>query len=278
MEKAVSFSCNAESLLGILHQAQSPQSVAVLIVVGGPQYRVGSHRQFVQMSRFLADNGVSSMRFDYRGMGDSEGQKQSFEQIDDDIHAAVNTLCEETGVHKVVIWGLCDAASAAIMYANSDDRIAGLVLLNPWLKSTAAQGKTMVRHYYLKRLMSKAFWRKLLSGKVNVKASMQDAGGHISNAVKEEAVGQASYQQRMKHAVSDMSAECCLIVSGVDLTAKEFLTVAGSDKIWKAWMKKATVCEFVDADHTFSNRQDKGKVERATLEFVRQLSLQNKAT
>jgi len=46
----------------------------VLIVVGGPQYRVGSHRQFVMLARFLADHGVPCMRFDYRGMGDVSGE------------------------------------------------------------------------------------------------------------------------------------------------------------------------------------------------------------
>lgn len=272
MEKAISFTCQADTLLGIIHQPENAADVAVLIVVGGPQYRVGSHRQFVQLSRFLADNGVSSMRFDYRGMGDSEGQKQSFDQIDEDIRAAVDTLCQEAEVSKVVIWGLCDAASAAIMYANSDERVVGLVLLNPWLKSVAAQGKTMVRHYYLKRLMSKAFWQKLLSGNVNIKASVQDAGGHLSNAVKVDSAAKASYQQRMKEAVSNMSARCCLIISGVDLTAKEFMTLVKGDPTWKAWLKKVTTHEFEHADHTFSNRQDKQKVESATLNFILQLS------
>ena len=56
-EQAVTFKCNNDSLLGIVHHA-SNNNLAVLIVVGGPQYRAGSHRQFVQLSRFLAKNGV----------------------------------------------------------------------------------------------------------------------------------------------------------------------------------------------------------------------------
>ena len=42
----------------------TPQSV-VIVVVGGPQYRVGSHRQFVQLSRALASAGHATLRFDY---------------------------------------------------------------------------------------------------------------------------------------------------------------------------------------------------------------------
>ena len=50
----------------------------VLIVTGGPQYRAGSHRQFVLLARFLAARGMAVLRFDYRGMGDSEGAPRDY--------------------------------------------------------------------------------------------------------------------------------------------------------------------------------------------------------
>ncbi len=121
MEKAISFELNDQQLLGIVHQPQECHSTGVLLVVGGPQYRVGSHRQFVQLSRALASQGIASLRFDYRGMGDSEGEKQSFEAICDDIKVAADAFCAQTGLTQLVIWGLCDAASAAMMYAHKDN-------------------------------------------------------------------------------------------------------------------------------------------------------------
>ena len=45
-------------------------ATAVLVVVGGPQVRAGSHRHFVQLARHLATHGHAVMRFDVRGMGD----------------------------------------------------------------------------------------------------------------------------------------------------------------------------------------------------------------
>jgi alpha/beta superfamily hydrolase len=45
----------------------------VLVIVGGPQYRAGSHRQFTLLARSLAEQGFAVLRFDYRGMGDSTG-------------------------------------------------------------------------------------------------------------------------------------------------------------------------------------------------------------
>jgi len=62
----------------------------VLIIVGGPQYRVGSHRQFVLLARHLAAQGIPVMRFDVRGMGDSKGKPRNFGQLDDDLRAATD--------------------------------------------------------------------------------------------------------------------------------------------------------------------------------------------
>ncbi|MCC8999300.1 MAG: hydrolase 1, exosortase A system-associated, partial [Candidatus Contendobacter sp.] len=135
-ESPLIFECEGAHLLGVLHSGTLGATRGVLIVVGGPQYRVGSHRQFVLLARDLAQAGVPALRFDYRGMGDAEGEFAGFERIDADIAAAVDVFFTQVpGLQDVVIWGLCDAASAALFYAWLDPRIAGLVLLNPWLRT-----------------------------------------------------------------------------------------------------------------------------------------------
>lgn len=271
MERAISFSLAGRRLLGIVHQPQTVAEVGVLVIVGGPQYRVGSHRQFVQLSRALAREGIPSLRFDYRGMGDSEGDKQPFDDINDDIRAACDALQAETGVRRVVLWGLCDAASAAMIYSPEDSRIAGLVLLNPWLRSEEAMGRVMVRHYYLQRLLSAGFWRKLLRGGVSLLSSFRDAGGHIRRSLRGGGSdpGSASYQQRMKRAMQDYDAPICLVLSGEDLTAREFEQQALGPGGWPVFSRaSSTVCRLQGADHTFSSSRYKREVERLTLVLV----------
>ena len=59
-ERVVAFRCDGASLWGILSQSGSDvraYQTGILIVVGGPQYRVGSHRQFVLLARALARVG-----------------------------------------------------------------------------------------------------------------------------------------------------------------------------------------------------------------------------
>ena len=65
------------------------------MIVGGRQYRVGSGRFFVVAARALAQRGVPVLRFDSRGMGDSDGAIQSFTEQQPDIQAAVDRMHAE---------------------------------------------------------------------------------------------------------------------------------------------------------------------------------------
>ena len=60
---------------------------------------------------------------------------------------------------RVVLLGLCDGASAALMYAHGDPRIAGVVMLNPWVRATGSLEQARVRGYYPARAISAGFWK-----------------------------------------------------------------------------------------------------------------------
>ena len=91
-ERALTFACESEPLLAVLHtpDADKDKKIGVVIVVGGAQSRVGSHRMFVTLARGLADLGCAVLRFDRRGMGDSGGDDPGFDDCNEDIIAAVN--------------------------------------------------------------------------------------------------------------------------------------------------------------------------------------------
>jgi pimeloyl-ACP methyl ester carboxylesterase len=147
----------------------------VVVVVGGPQYRAGSHRQFTLLARALAAAGIPCLRFDLRGMGDSTGPRRGFEHAEADIRAAIDALCgAQPQVRKVVLWGLCDGATACSFYAPSDPRVAGVALFNPWVRTQAGAAAATLRTYYGARVLERQFWRKLLAGRVDVREA---AGG-----------------------------------------------------------------------------------------------------
>lgn len=273
MESAISFQIAGQSSLGLMHHPKDAIDTGVLIVVGGPQYRIGSHRQFIQLSRFLATQGISSFRFDYRGMGDNVGKKATFEQIDTDISDAITAFMQNNStIKKVVIWGLCDAASAALMYGFQDPRVNGLVLLNPWLENQQAKAKTMVKFYYLHRILSLTFWRRLFSGNVNVMKGVKEASVSISETVKSEQYQAQSYQERMRHGIENFSGRICLILSGNDLTAREFKQQIQDHSSWQVMSKSEHQNHYLrDADHTFSSIEYKNKVAEITGEFIKNI-------
>ena len=275
-ERAHSFACEGEMLTGILSVPESPGRLGVVIVVGGPQYRVGSHRQFVLLARSLARAGYATLRFDYRGMGDCSGDARDFNSVTMDIAAAITLLQQAVpGVEHIALWGLCDAASAALMYVGEtrDGRVGGLCLLNPWVRSEASLARAHVKHYYRDRLRQKEFWLKLLRGGVATAAlkglwrNMRLMAGTPSATGQ---AGAAPFQLRMASAWKHYAGSILLVLSGQDYTAKEFLEHAGSDTQWSGLLAQAKVlrADVPDADHTFSSQRLRAQVEEATVSWL----------
>ena len=282
VDEVVEFALGRDRLWGVLSRppagrAESP--TAVLIVVGGPQYRVGSHRQFVLLARRLAAAGHATLRFDYRGMGDSAGEMRTFEACGTDIVAALDALCLACPAAKrVVVWGLCDAASAALMFAGADARVAGIVAVNPWARSDASLAATHLKYYYTSRILQREFWAKLIRGGLDWRASLGALAGNLRGAGPQHrhrpAQGQDdSFQAKMARGLANFGGRVLLILSGNDLTAKEFVQFAESSGAWKGLLgdRKVSRVDFPEADHTFSRRSWFDAVEDRTIAWLEEL-------
>ena len=176
-DQALVFPCAGETLVGVASIPATPLALGMVVVVGGPQYRAGSHRQFVLLARRAAAAGIATLRFDYRGMGDSNGPPIGFENVDEDIRCAIDALVSRCpAVKKVVLWGLCDGASAALIYVqrSRDARVAGVCILNPWVRTASSLARTHIKHYYGQRLMDRQFWTKLMTGGVKITGAFRE--------------------------------------------------------------------------------------------------------
>lgn len=280
-ERVVSFDCRGARLWAILARprAATVHERAVLIAVGGPQYRVGSHRQFVLLARRLAAAGYAVLRFDYRGQGDSEGEMRSFAAVDDDLKAAIDALLIQCPtVREVAIWGLCDAASAALIYCAADPRVAGLALLNPWARSEKSLAATHLRHWYLTRIFKRDFWRRLFGGEFNPVASLRALIGDVravrtqaDDARAGSAARDAPFQVRMASGLRRFKGSTLLVLSGNDLTAREFSEYTRAATEWTGLLERANVSrvDVAQADHTFSNAIARREIEDRTLAWLR---------
>lgn len=281
-ESAFLFDCAGESLPAILASpVEGSATTGVLVVVGGPQYRVGSHRQFVQLSRRLAEGGVPCMRFDYRGMGDASGPQRDFEAVGEDLRAAVDAFfSRQPQLERVVLWGLCDGASAACLYAPSDARVAGLVLLNPWVRTPEGEARTQLRHYYFKRILAPSFWRKLFGGGVALASSLGGLVGAVraARASSRSAVPAPHVMQdlptRMSSALAASAVGYAFFLSERDYVAREFEGVIAKSPSWCSLVEgpRSLGIRRFEADHTFSTMRAKEDVAVATLAMVSEIA------
>ena len=272
--------CQGEPMLGICCLPETPSSLGFVVVVGGPQYRAGSHRQFLLLSRQLAAAGHSVLRFDYRGMGDSSGEPRSFEQVDADIAAGIDALASQcTVLRQVVLFGLCDGAAASLLYCarQKDPRVAGLCLLNPWARSEATLAQTHIKHYYLDRLRQPGFWWKLARGQLGLASSIKEFLLKFKQAKGEkgekgDGVRQAApeFHALMAQALTQFPGAIQIILSGNDYTAKEFRQWAQSEPSLRRLgdQKNLQMLDIADADHTFSSAEWRGRVEQAVLTWM----------
>jgi exosortase A-associated hydrolase 1 len=269
-QRVLQFSCHGCNLIGLLHQPEQPSRRGVLIVTGGPQYRVGSHRQFVLLARHLAEQGIPVMRFDYRGMGDSEGSMRNFESIQDDLAAAVDVFFTELPqMRELILWGLCDGATAAAFHAPGDTRITGLVLANPWVRTVQGQARTTLRHYYLQRVRDVDFWRKLAQGGLGLQRALRSLR-QLEIAARQPAAQVDALPERLHQALRCFRGEVLIILSGADLDAREFMALPRQHPHWMALLAEHRVQQIVipNANHTFARAEWRNAVATACTDWI----------
>lgn len=157
-----------QSMVGVITSAPEPVRQAdapfVVILNAGIIHRIGPNRLHVLMARALATAGFDVLRVDLSGLGDSEPRPDSLSPLDAalaDIREVLDTLQASRQVQQVVLMGLCSGADHSVIYAGTDPRVAGVVLLDPSIPRTP---RYYVQHY-ANRLLQMRPWLNLATGR-----------------------------------------------------------------------------------------------------------------
>lgn len=177
-----------EMLHGMLH-APPPalrRGVCILLLSPGIKGRVGPHRLYLKLAGPLAAAGFHVLRFDYYGLGDSEGTLgervmadmynsiQGGRYVDDTI-AAMDWMAKHHGISRFVGSGLCGGSISALLTAQADRRVDSLLGIG--LPSTLEGGQQNFDRFitrgqlrregqsYLRKLLRPEAWKRFLSGK-----------------------------------------------------------------------------------------------------------------
>jgi uncharacterized protein len=173
-------------LFGVLHtpSGQEPGDLVVLLLSPGVKMRVGPQRLYLQMTEALVRLGLTVFRFDFHGLGDSEGRlpeellRDVYNHIEvgryvDDTIDAMNWMQQTYGCRRFLLSGLCGGAITGLLAGERDPRVAGLLGLGitPVLASRAADASRYMtvgqveasQQMYLRRLFNPKAWFRLLT-------------------------------------------------------------------------------------------------------------------
>lgn len=225
------FNCAGTQLAASLDAA--PGTTGLLIVSGGNELRSGPWGSQATTAERIAASGFPVMRFDRRGVGDSEGQNTTFTGSAPDIEAALAAFrAQIPWLRHIVAFGNCDAASALMLARGAG--CDALVLANPWTLEPEPEAPpenpvpsepestpmppSSLRAHYLRRLTNpRAIWR-LLTGKVEI--------GKLANSLAEAAKpnpASTSLALQMAEGIADFAGPVSILVAENDRTAQAFL-------------------------------------------------------
>ncbi|MDT8369917.1 MAG: hypothetical protein RQ745_11985 [Longimicrobiales bacterium] len=148
-ERALTFGPDG-ILVGILTEPD-PESVRAdaptqVILNSGIIHRVGASRLYVQIARAMAEEGFTTLRFDFSGVGDSEARRDALpieERFVVETREAMDYLGGVTGADRFVVGGLCSGADGAFWAGLEDERISGIWQIDAFSYRTPG--------YYLRR-------------------------------------------------------------------------------------------------------------------------------
>lgn len=213
------FPCEGMPCIGSLHGAAG--TTGILVVSGGQDPRAGAHRWQLELARALAHSGYPVLRFDRRGVGDSDGPPTTFRDSLPDMTAATRALRDRVpNLVRMVGLGNCDGATALALWGRSAG-IDAAILLNPWLVPTADSmpPPAAVRARYRRRLTDATAWRRLLTGQLDLRRAWaglrQATRADMGPLAQEVAQALAAHDALPAHLVlssGDATAQSCAAV------------------------------------------------------------------
>ena len=160
-----------------------PDGLAVLMLNSGSVHAIGPNRLWVSLARRWALRGMTVLRLDLSGIGDSPPRPGAEPNVvysrhaAGDIAAALHFLAAQPGVTECHLMGLCSGAYHAFKAAVAGQTVSSVSMINPltffW---TDGDRLSEVKDYeilesaskYLTKLLTDEPWRKLVRGQLDV--------------------------------------------------------------------------------------------------------------
>ncbi|MDN5935578.1 MAG: hydrolase 1, exosortase A system-associated, partial [Nitrosospira sp.] len=144
--------------------------------------------------------------------------------------------------------------------------------------------RAYLKHYYAARLFQPELWNKIRRGNFNYAAAARSFSriigeslpGRNKNAAAaegatcEESRNCTPLPNRMFHGLSHFHGKILVVISGNDLTAREFSDMIKSSRGWQKLLAspRVTHLNLPEANHTFSRREWRDQVAAGTTDWI----------
>ena len=183
-------------LFGMVHTPDSgkPRPIPIILLSPGIKSRVAPHRLYVRLARHFSSLGFVVLRFDFSGLGDSEGTVEESLVADfygsvqtgryvNDTRAAMDWMQNEYKVSRFILGGLCGGAITGLLTGVHDHRVDSLLgfgipvildsdQVDP-TKYLSTGELTEWRKGYLSKLLNFKSWLRLLTFKSNYRVLLK---------------------------------------------------------------------------------------------------------
>lgn len=186
-----------ETLVGVHHRA--PDAKATIIMLHGwSGTRNGPHQMLTRAARHFAGAGLSCLRFDFAGRGDSDGDTElaTLATMRDDARDVFRFALAQSNAPLWVL-GLCSGCEIAL--ASVEPGLRGAILWSApvfaALPDDAGQAQKRAANIkkYAQKLLRPSTYLKILRGQVDtrgVQSAMAGAGGAAHKNVESNTPGQ----------------------------------------------------------------------------------------
>lgn len=285
-EEVAAFDSGGRRLVGVLSRPDPERDAAgppAVVLHGWGSYRSGPHRCLVELARELASRGLSALRFDFSGRGDSAGDywKVDLDAMVADAIAAADFLTEKTGADEVSAAGLCSGANVALGAATLDARFGRVAALSalPFQKQRRRAEGAKRAGSTLRELLHKGLrldtYRRLFRGEVSVGRILRrlalGEGGRSARAADAARPGE---RRNLKDSKRDIQAELAVF------SGRLFFAYGAADAEglsgWRGVLGPFLAAHRIDhlqmevpgADHDFHSLGAKRQVIEAAADFL----------
>lgn len=202
---------DALKLFGVFHPPQRRQSFSrralpgIILLCPGVKNRVAPQRLYVKMAKRFCSLGFPVLRFDFHGIGDSEGEVAEERTADfygavqagryvGDTLTAMNWMEANCGLRSFILAGLCGGAITGLLAGARDSRVLGLLALGipVTLDGNRFEGSKYItrgqlgrlRTRYISKLDDPSSWLRLLTFRSDYRTIVKSLCSPLLSALK----------------------------------------------------------------------------------------------